>query len=78
MESFQNESKVFRKATKVLKYAESENKIFSNETENIVSLLEKQNFLVWEVNIWLLIYKKNPELFDWYYGDHNLTMLKNF
>jgi hypothetical protein len=52
--------------------------IFSNETENIVSLLEKQNLLVWEVNIWLLIYQKNPELFDWYYGDHNLTMLKNF
>ena len=52
--------------------------IFCNETENIVSLLEKHNFLLWEVNIWLLIYKKNPELFDWYPGDHNSTMLINF
>ena len=35
-------------------------------------------YIMWEVNIWFLIYLEHPELFDWYYGNHNISMLKNF
>lgn len=33
---------------------------------------------MWEVNTWYFIYKKQPELFDWYLGDHNVTMILNY
>ena len=36
------------------------------------------NRVTFEINIWLLIYLENPELFNWYYGDHNLSMIENF
>ena len=51
---------------------------FSNEMEKIIDIFEKEKCLTWEVNIWFYIYKNNPDLFDWYYADHNITMLKNF
>lgn len=44
----------------------------------MIDIFEKEKCLTWEVNIWFYIYKNNPDLFDWYYGDHNITMLKNF
>ena len=33
---------------------------------------------MWENNIWYLVYLDNNELFDWYYGDHNITMIQNY
>ena len=31
--------------------------------------------LMWEVNVWYLIYKEHPELFDCYYCDHNDSLI---
>ena len=31
--------------------------------------------LTWEVNLWAAIESKHPEVFEWYHGDHNDTIL---
>ncbi len=43
-----------------------------------LDIINKYNTLPWEVNIWYLIYKDNPDLFDWFSADHNLTMFNNY
>lgn len=45
--------------------------------ETVNKLLLK-NKITWEVNIWKLIYDNRPELFDWYYADHNCEMINNY
>lgn len=34
--------------------------------------------ITWEVNIWALIYRDFPELFDWYYSDHDCGMINGY
>ena len=43
----------------------------------IQDLLEK-NMITWEVNIWYLIWKKHPELFDPYSGSHDTSILEGY
>jgi hypothetical protein len=53
---------------------------FSNETKNmcIKIINEKQN-LMWEVNIWYLIYKNNTNIqFSFYNCDHNDSIIDNY
>lgn len=45
--------------------------------KHVICLLE-QNLITWEVNIWMMAYKKMPYLFDWYYADHNCGMINNY
>jgi hypothetical protein len=40
-----------------------------------IETIKKENTIMWEVNIWYLIYLEHPELFDTYISDHNKTML---
>lgn len=51
---------------------------FANLVFNKTLELIKKNILIWEVNIWYLVYLENKHLFDWYYGDHNISMLQNY
>jgi hypothetical protein len=46
--------------------------------QSCLHLVEHKSWLMWEVNIWYLIYLDHPEMFDPYYGDHNSTMLANY
>lgn len=38
------------------------------------TLLKAQSQISWEVNIWALVDQINPDLFQWYKGDHNDTI----
>lgn len=41
-------------------------------------LYKEEGKITWEVNIWALIYRDFPGLFDWYYADHNCEMINNY
>lgn len=53
-------------------------RIFSKLVIDCLQNMKEQNFITWEINIWAYIYCRYPNLFDWYYGDHNILMLSNF
>ena len=46
--------------------------------EECLNLLNKKNHLMWEVNIWYLIWKNNKELFSDYKCNHNQTIINNY
>ena len=46
--------------------------------EKCLYLINDYKILPWEVNVWYLIYFDNPSLFNYYYGDHNYTMIMNY
>ena len=53
--------------------------LFSENVKNkCIEIITKKNTLVWEVNIWYLIYLENKELFDTYYCDHNNSIIDNY
>ena len=63
--------------------------IFGGDIESLILFSEKmkelclkiiieRKALMWEVNIWYLIYKDNSELFDCYNSDHNESILNHY
>tara|TARA_B100000902_G_scaffold398742_2_gene466665 strand:- start:1905 stop:2597 length:693 start_codon:yes stop_codon:yes gene_type:complete len=46
--------------------------------DKCIEYIVNKKHLMWEVNIWYLIWKKNNELFDPYYADHNSSMVENY
>jgi len=52
---------------------------FARTMKNIcLDIIETKNTLMWEVNVWYLLYKKNPFLFDIYKCDHNKSIVENY
>ena len=43
-----------------------------------IEIITKNNTIMWEVNIWYLIYTENKDLFDSYVCDHNNTIIDNY
>lgn len=43
-----------------------------------ISYIQEYKNLVWEVNIWYLIYRDNKELFNTYKADHNPSIIQNY
>lgn len=43
-----------------------------------IEMVEKEKTLIWEVNIWYMIYKKNKLLFEPYACDHNNSIIDNY
>ena len=43
-----------------------------------INIIKEIKHLMWEVNVWYLIYLKNPELFDVYICDHNPSIISNY
>lgn len=41
------------------------------------NIIQTQKCITWEVNIWAIIETYYPELFQWYYADHNDSMILN-
>lgn len=39
--------------------------------EKCLLVLRERNHLMWEINVWLLIYRDFPALFAWYKSDHS-------
>lgn len=46
--------------------------------EKCISIMTNRNTIMWEVNIWYLIWCENKELFDVYKCDHNATLVDNY
>ena len=43
-----------------------------------IELVEQDKHLMWEVNIWYLIWKDNKDLFLPYNSNHNQTIIDNY
>ena len=53
--------------------------VFSEKMrEKCIEIITKKNTLMWEVNIWYLIYLENKEIFNAYSCDHNNTLIDNY
>jgi hypothetical protein len=46
--------------------------------QKCVETIQTKGTLPWEVNIWYMIYQENPQLFNIYLSDHNLSMIKDY
>jgi len=46
--------------------------------QKTIQNIQEKNSLIWETNLWYLIYKENPEIFTPYLADHNICMLQNY
>ena len=52
---------------------------FANKTKEMcIKIIEEKHLIMWEVNIWYLIYKENTDLFDCYTCDHNSSLIDNY
>jgi len=52
---------------------------FADKTKEMtLDIMLNKKTIMWEVNVWYLIYLKHPELFDWYSSDHNHTILDHY
>jgi len=52
---------------------------FSNlMKEKCLQVIHDKNTLMWEVNVWYLIFLEHPELFDIYYGGHDTSIIINY
>jgi hypothetical protein len=53
--------------------------IFSDKMkEKCIQIIKDKQCLMWEVNIWYLIYLENKELFKGYQCNHNITLINNY
>jgi hypothetical protein len=43
-----------------------------------LSIMEEKKTLMWEVNVWYLVYLENKHLFDPYSCDHNSTLVEHY
>lgn len=43
-----------------------------------INIIQEKNNLMWEVNIWYLLYSTNPELFNLYECNHNSSIIENY
>jgi hypothetical protein len=50
---------------------------FNRLVTEALMVMKEQNVITWEINVWIYIYNKSPELFRWYYSDHNIGMIKH-
>lgn len=46
--------------------------------EKCIELLTTKRHLMWEVNVWALIFRDCPALFSLFYGDHNASLLERW
>lgn len=52
---------------------------FANDVkEKCIKVIREKETLMWEVNIWYLVYKDNSSLFSIYSADHNDSLILNY
>jgi hypothetical protein len=52
---------------------------FSEKMKNMcLKIITERQTLMWETNMWYLIYQENKEMFDCYPSDHNDSILDNY
>jgi hypothetical protein len=63
--------------------------VFGGSTENVVrfadrmkqkclQIIQEHKRLMWEVNVWALLYKETPDFFDLYNCGHDSTIINNY
>jgi hypothetical protein len=63
--------------------------VFGGETETLnqfalkmrekcFQILRERNTIMWEINIWTIIYRENPELFSFYPSDHSEIIFRGY
>ena len=53
--------------------------IFSEKMKTrCLQIVTEMKTIMWEVNVWYLIYKESPELFDFYYCNHNDSIMNHY
>lgn len=53
-------------------------KRFAVLMQGLLLEMKDQNYITWEMSLWSVLAIRHPDLFDWYSGDHNLSMFSNF
>jgi hypothetical protein len=43
-----------------------------------IDIINERKSIMWEVNIWYLLYKDNKNLFDTYLSNHDMSVISNF
>ena len=51
---------------------------FADKSKSKIEEITKDNYIMWEVNLWYLVFKDNKDLFDCYPSNHNPTILSNY
>lgn len=52
---------------------------FADQVKKLcIEYVEKKKHLMWEVNIWYIIWKNNKNLFDPYYCNHDNSIVSNY
>jgi hypothetical protein len=46
--------------------------------EKCLQIIHEKRHLMWEINVWYLVYKVHPGLFDFYKCDHNSTIIAHY
>ena len=46
--------------------------------EKCFQVLRERNHLMWEINVWVLIFLDAPGLFSWYRSDHNHVLFDGY
>lgn len=46
--------------------------------DKCLSIIRERKHIMWEVNIWYLLFQEHKELFDFYIADHNISILENY
>ena len=46
--------------------------------EKCLQVLRERNTIMWEINIWVLIYREVPELFALYPSDHSEILFRGY
>jgi hypothetical protein len=50
----------------------------SHVREKCLQIIHEKRHLMWEINVWYLVYKVYPGLFDFYKCDHNYTIIAHY
>ena len=52
---------------------------FADSMKHIcIQIIQEKHTIMWEVNVWLLLYIHNPDLFNIYNCDHNASLIANY
>ena len=52
---------------------------FANRMKSFcLDMITTRNHLMWEINVWYLLHKQEPGMFDPYRANHNVSILENY
>lgn len=52
---------------------------FAKHTKEMcIDIMNQKKTIMWEVNVWFLVFSRYPDLFDLYQSDHNNTIVDNY